>query len=88
MGLAVNAFESRIRDSPMPRAAFQAYGHAPSDVWFVGGTEPDIYAKAKQSSRSGEIPTNHNPRFAPVLHPTLEAGVAALIVASCAWLVG
>jgi len=34
----------------------------------------------------GEIPTNHNPRFAPVIHPTLEICVKALVVAAHAWL--
>jgi metal-dependent amidase/aminoacylase/carboxypeptidase family protein len=38
------------------------------------------------SGRIGELPTNHNSRFAPILHPTLETGVAALIAASRAWL--
>jgi len=28
----------------------------------------------------------HNPRFAPVIHPTLQTGVEALIVAARAWL--
>jgi hippurate hydrolase len=50
--------------------------------WFVGGTDPDTYAKAKAAGRLGEIPTNHSPRFAPVLHPTLETGVEALVVAA------
>jgi amidohydrolase len=43
---------------------------APSVFWFVGGIDSDIYAKAKKEGRIGEIPTNHNPRFAPVIHPT------------------
>jgi amidohydrolase len=67
---------------------FGAQWDAPSVFWFVGGTDPDIYARAKEAGRIGELPTNHNPRFAPVLHPTLETGVAALIVASRAWLGG
>jgi hypothetical protein len=54
--------------------------------WFVGGTDPETYAKAKEAGRIREIPTNHNPAFAPVLHPTLETGVAAMVVASHAWL--
>jgi len=29
---------------------------------------------------------NHNPRFAPVIHPTLQTGVKALVVAAHAWL--
>ena len=54
--------------------------------WFVGGTDPDRYAKAKQAGRLNEIPTNHNPRFALVIHPTSQTGVGALIVAAHAWL--
>jgi len=59
---------------------------APSVFWFVGGIDPDLYAKAKRDDRIAEIPTNHNPRFAPVIHPTLESGVEALVVAAQAWL--
>jgi len=66
--------------------SFGAEWGAPSVFWFVGGTDHDMYAKAKNEGRIGEIPTNHNPRFAPVIHPTLEAGVEALAVAAQAWL--
>jgi hippurate hydrolase len=59
---------------------------APSVFWFVGGLDSDMYAKAKKEGRIGEIPTNHNPRFAPVIHPTLETGVEALVVAAQSWL--
>ncbi len=58
----------------------------PSVFWFIGGIDSDSYAKAKKEGRIGEIPTNHNPRFAPVIHPTLETGVEALVVAAQAWL--
>jgi hippurate hydrolase len=54
----------------------------------VGGIDPDTYAKAKEANRINEIPTNHNPRFLPVVHPTLEIGVEALVVATLAWLPG
>ena len=66
--------------------SFGAEWHSPSVFWFVGGTDPDLYAKAKANGRLGELPTNHNPRFAPVIHPTLETGVEALVVAALAWL--
>jgi len=68
--------------------SFGAQWHAPSVFWFVGGTDPDTYAKAKSANRLNEIPTNHNPKFLPVLHPTLEVGVEALVVATLAWLSG
>jgi len=66
--------------------SFGAEWHAPSVFWFVAGTDPDRYAKAKEAGRLNDIPTNHNPRFAPVIHPTLETGVETLIVAARAWL--
>lgn len=66
--------------------SFGAEWGAPSVFWFVGGTDPDTYAKAKSEGKLGELPTNHNPRFAPVIHPTLETGAQALIAAASAWL--
>ncbi len=66
--------------------SFGAEWGAPSVFWFVGGTDPGIYAKAKKDGKVRDLPTNHNPRFAPVIHPTLETGVEALVVAAQAWL--
>jgi hippurate hydrolase len=68
---------------------FGSFGVAwksPAVFWFVGGTDPSLYAKAKAEGRLSELPTNHNPRFAPVIHPTLETGVETLVVAAQAWL--
>jgi hippurate hydrolase len=47
----------------------------PSVLWFVGGTDPEVCAKAKGAGTINEIPSNHDPRFAPVIHPTLRTGV-------------
>ena len=66
--------------------SFGAEWHAPSVFWFVGGTDRDAYAKAKAAGKVNEIPSNHNPRFAPVLHPTLRTGVESLVVAARVWL--
>ncbi|WP_242392456.1 M20 family metallopeptidase [Anaeromyxobacter oryzisoli] len=65
---------------------FGAEWHVPSVFWFVGGTDPEAYRKAQAAGRMGDLPTNHNPRFAPVLHPTLRAGVEAATAAAMAWL--
>jgi amidohydrolase len=59
--------------------------HAPSVYWFVGGTNPQVYAKAKEEGRINELPVNHSPQFAPVIHPTLQTGVEALATAAMAW---
>jgi len=81
----------RVKDTE-PTSASEDFGsfgtewHVPSVFWFVGGTNPEAYAKARESGRVADIPTNHNPRFAPVIHPTLETGVEALVVAAQAWL--
>ena len=65
---------------------FGAEWHVPSVFWFVGGTDPATYAKAKQAGRINELPVNHSPLFAPVIHPTLRTGVEALVVGTLAWL--
>ena len=55
----------------------------PSVFWYVGGTDPDLYRAAEQAGRvAQDIPTNHNPPFAPVIHPTLETGVEAMTTAA------
>ena len=81
----------RVREAKPTSASedFGVFGAAwqtPSVFWFVGGTDPERYAEAKRAGRVREIPTNHNPGFAPVLHPTLATGIAAMVVASHAWL--
>ncbi|MGY3341334.1 MULTISPECIES: M20 family metallopeptidase [unclassified Bradyrhizobium] len=68
--------------------SFGSEWRVPSVFWFVGGTDPEIYAKAKESNKINELPVNHSPKFAPVLHPTLRTGVEALVVAARAWLPG
>jgi amidohydrolase len=75
-----------------PASASEDFGsfgvewHVPSVFWFIGGVDPETYAKAEREGRLSELPTNHNPKFAPVIHPTLETGVETLVAATCAWL--
>lgn len=81
----------RVREAgPAPASEdFGSFGsewHTPSVFWFVGGTDPDVYAKAKAANRLNELPVNHSPKFAPVIHPTLRTGVEALVVATRTWL--
>jgi hippurate hydrolase len=79
-----------IHTGPAPASEdFGCFGTAwdvPSVFWFVGGTDPKVYAKAKAEGRINELPVNHSPAFAPVIHPTLETGVEAMTVAALAWL--
>jgi len=95
-GRLVDAFQKyfgadRVREAKPTSASedFGVFGAAwqtPSVFWFVGGTDPKKYAEAQQAGRVREIPTNHNPGFAPVLHPTLETGLSAMAVAAQTWM--
>src|SRR4029079_8017097 len=81
----------RVRETgPAPASEdFGSFGtdwHAPSVFWFVGGTDPQLYAKAKAANQLNELPVNHSPKFAPVLHPTLQTGVETLLVAARTWM--
>jgi amidohydrolase len=92
----VDAFRQNFPDGSVeqtkPTMASEDFGcfgaewHAPAVYWFFGGDDPEVYAKAKKDGTLSALPTNHNPRFAPVIHPTLETGVKALVVAAHAWL--
>jgi amidohydrolase len=65
---------------------FSTAWQVPSVFWFVGGTDPASYARAKAAGELNRLPVNHSPEFAPVLHPTLETGVEAMVVGALAWL--
>ena len=52
----------------------------------AGGTDPQQYAQAAKAGRLNEIPSNHSPQFAPVISPTLQVGVEAMLAAAAAWL--
>ena len=92
----VDAFRQNFPDGSVeqtkPTMASEDFGcfgtewHAPAVYWFFGGDDPKVYQRAKKAGTLSALPTNHNPRFAPVIHPTLETGVKALVVAAHAWL--
>ncbi len=58
----------------------------PSVYWFIGGTDPQVYQKYLDENRLPDLPTNHNPKFLPLMHPTLENGTQAMVVGALAWL--
>ncbi len=92
----VDAFRQNFPDGSVeqtkPTMASEDFGcfgaewHAPAVYWFFGGDDPEVYDKAKKDGTLSALPTNHNPRFAPVIYPTLQTGVKALVVAAHAWL--
>ena len=63
---------------------------APCAFWFLGGADPELFAGATSTEEMmaavRELPNNHSPHYAPVITPTLEVGVEALLTAARAWL--
>ncbi|MGH3438955.1 MAG: amidohydrolase [Sciscionella sp.] len=91
VGAALQSYfrDDRVAELAAPVSASEDFGsfgtewNVPSVFWYVGGTDPDAYRAALAAGRiAQDIPTNHNPAFAPALHPTLETGVQAMVVAA------
>jgi amidohydrolase len=63
---------------------------APCVYWLLGGADPAAFAGAAGLDEVASIvrdqPSNHSPRFAPVIEPTLGTGIAALVSAARGWL--
>ncbi|HKP56879.1 MAG TPA: M20 family metallopeptidase [Polyangiales bacterium] len=89
------AFRAQFGDAAYesPRMAasedFSVFGRSwgvPYVFWFVGGTDPQVHAQAKAAGTLDALPSNHSPRFAPVLDPTLRVGLRAMLSAASSWL--
>ncbi|WP_447950839.1 M20 family metallopeptidase [Chryseobacterium koreense] len=89
------AFHAQFGDhayETMPASAsedFSVFGRnwkVPYVFWFVGGTDPETYRAAVEKNQLNSIPSNHSPKFAPVIHPTLKTGLQAMATAALAWL--
>jgi len=68
---------------------FSIFGRSwkvPYVFWFVGGTDPKTYLDAIKNNQLNSIPSNHSPKFAPVINPTLKTGLEAMMTAAAAWL--
>ena len=68
---------------------FSVFGRrwgAPYVFWIVGGTDAKTYLAAKRNGALNALPSNHSPKFAPVLNPTLETGLETMLTAAAAWL--
>ncbi|MGO4158282.1 M20 family metallopeptidase [Cupriavidus sp. YAF13] len=80
------AYETAPASASEDFSIFGRTWNVPYVFWFVGGTDPSVYAQAKKDKQINKIPSNHSPKFAPVVHPTLETGLQAMLTAASAWL--
>lgn len=92
--LDVRTFEAPVRER-VPAAirrvveAEAAASGAPRPPTFttpMGGTDREAFERAQAAGRADELPSNHEPNFAPAIHPTLRAGVEAMLAAAGVWL--
>lgn len=80
------SYETKPASASEDFSVFGRNWKVPYVFWFVGGTEPRLYWEAKKANQLNSIPSNHSPKFAPVLHPTLKTGLQAMLTAAAAWL--
>ncbi|WP_137873059.1 amidohydrolase [Rhodococcus sp. Q] len=60
---------------------------APLSYWLLGGADPSLFTTGDMTDPALlKVPSNHSPRYAPVIEPTLPIGVAALATAARTWL--
>ncbi|OKL40566.1 amidohydrolase [Pontibacter flavimaris] len=79
------SFETKPASASEDFSVFGRNWKVPYVFWFVGGTDPQVYLEAQKADKINSIPSNHSPRFAPVIHPTLKTGLQAMMTAAAAW---
>jgi len=80
------SFESQPASASEDFSVFGRNWKVPYVFWFVGGTDPKTYLDAEKNNQLNSIPSNHSPKFAPVINPTLKTGLQAMMTAAVAWL--
>ncbi|WP_454829927.1 M20 family metallopeptidase [Paraburkholderia xenovorans] len=80
------AFETRPAAASEDFSVFGRRWNVPYVFWIVGGTDPQVYAQAKAQKKLNLLPSNHSPKYAPTLNPTLKTGLLAMLCAAAAWL--
>ena len=80
------SFETRPAAASEDFSVFGRCWNVPYVFWIVGGTDPQVYAQAKVEKKLNLLPSNHSPKYAPTLDPTLKTGLLAMLCAAAAWL--
>ncbi|WHF52765.1 M20 family metallopeptidase [Chryseobacterium gotjawalense] len=80
------SFETQPASASEDFSVFGTNWKVPYVFWFVGGTDPTIYLEAQKNNQINAIPSNHSPKYAPVINPTLKTGLQAMMTAALVWL--
>ncbi|WP_129360416.1 MULTISPECIES: M20 family metallopeptidase [Micrococcaceae] len=89
-----SGFDEGVLQTGSPATASEDFSELPDAFgvpycyWFFGGADEKKYADAVKNGRLQEdIPANHSPFFYPVIHPTIETGTRAQVLAALEYLV-
>ncbi|KAE8440945.1 hypothetical protein EG329_006184 [Mollisiaceae sp. DMI_Dod_QoI] len=58
----------------------------PYAYWNFGSEDHDTWEKAKRNGKLNELPGNHSAFYAPLIEPTLKAGIDAIAIAALTFL--
>lgn len=65
---------------------------APCVFWLLGGADPALFSQVRSKDDIlrviASVPSNHSPQYAPVIDPTIQVGVQALVSVARTWLDG
>ncbi|WP_129661395.1 M20 family metallopeptidase [Rothia uropygialis] len=88
-----SGFDDGVLQEGSPATASEDFSELPDAFgvpycyWFFGGADEKKYADAVKNGRLQEdIPANHSPFFYPVIHPTIETGTRAQVLAALEYL--
>lgn len=82
---AEQCFETEPATASEDFSQFGRHWQVPYVFWFVGGTDPQVWAQAQQTQSIANIPANHSSQFTLHLPGTLQAGLEAMLVAALTW---
>ncbi len=82
---AEQCFETEPATASEDFSQFSRHWQVPYVFWFIGGTDPQVWAQAQQTQSIANIPANHSSQFTLHLPGTLQAGLEAMLVAALTW---
>lgn len=69
---------------------FATEAGVPCVYWVLGGADPEQFSGLTSMDDMRRVldslPSNHSPKYAPVIEPTLSNGIAALVSAAHSWM--
>lgn len=75
MQFVPRAYETQPASASEDFSVFGRNWMVPYVFWFVGGTDPAQFREATAANQLNALPSNHSPRYARVIHPTLKTGL-------------